>query len=147
MLDKTGVIIESNDGYFTENLPPKRLKTRAFIKVQDGCNNFCSYCIIPYLRGRSRSRDMSSILTEVERLSNQTKEIILTGIDISDYKIDDVRSLDVLLENLAPYKNKVRFRLGSLEQGVISDKFIESAKNINICPDCAGGNKDGCSKN
>ena len=119
-------------------------KTRAYVKIQDGCNNFCSYCIIPYLRGRSRSRDMSSILQEVEMLSTQTKEIILTGIDVSDYKINNVRSLDILLDNLAPYKNKVRFRLGSLEQGVISDKFIESAKNINICPHFHLSLQSGC---
>lgn len=119
-------------------------KTRAYIKIQDGCNNFCSYCIIPYLRGRSRSREMSSILQEVEMLSSQTKEIILTGIDVSDYKINDVRSLDVLLENLKPYANKVRFRLSSLEQGVISDKFIKSAKDINICPHFHLSLQSGC---
>lgn len=119
-------------------------KTRAYIKIQDGCNNFCSYCIIPYLRGRSRSRELSSILQEVDRLSKQTKEIILTGIDVSDYKINGVRCLDVLLEKLQPYENMVRFRLSSLEQGVISDKFIQSAKNINICPHFHLSLQSGC---
>lgn len=143
-LQNKGTNIVSHTLEYDDTYCSMPTKTRAYIKIQDGCNNFCSYCIIPYLRGRSRSREISSILQEVEMLSNQTKEIILTGIDISDYKINGERSLDILLEKLKPYANKVRFRLGSLEQGVISDKFIKSAKDINICPHFHLSLQSGC---
>ena len=61
-------------------------KTRAFVKIQDGCNNFCSYCLIPYVRGRSRSRNLNSIVAEAKQLSKTNQEIVITGINISDYK-------------------------------------------------------------
>lgn len=120
---------EYNDNYFA-----KPTKTRAFIKIQDGCNNFCSYCIIPYLRGRSRSRNLIDIINEVESLEeDEIKEVVLTGIDISDYKIDGVLSLGRLLTELS--NSKVRIRLGSLEQGVINNDFISSlSKMRNLCP-------------
>lgn len=103
--------------------------TRAYVKIQDGCNNFCSYCIIPYLRGRSRSRDIVSILNEVEGLVsgsiNENKpyinEIVLTGIDLSDFKIDGKSGLITLLKELDKFG--VRIRLGSLEEGLITDEF------------------------
>ena len=75
---------------------PSRM--RAYIKIQDGCDNFCSYCIIPYLRGRSRSRPIISILNEVARLPEDIKEIVLTGINVTDYKIDGTPALLTLLE-------------------------------------------------
>ena len=67
---------------------PYITSTRAYLKIQDGCNNFCSYCLIPYVRGRSRSRDLNAIIDEAQKLSNEFKEIVLIGIDISDYKIN-----------------------------------------------------------
>ena len=115
--------------------------TRAYVKIQDGCNNFCSYCIIPYLRGRSRSRDIVSILNEVEGLVsgavNEDKpyinEIVLTGINLSDFKIDGKSGLITLLKELDKFS--VRIRLGSLEQGLISDEFLKEAKSLqNFCP-------------
>ena len=110
----TGVVeldllpLDYNDTYVS-----KPSKTRAYIKIQDGCNNFCSYCLIPYLRGRSRSRNVVEILNEVENLQQFAKEIVLTGIDISDFKIDGKPALGKLLEMLSDYN--VRIRLGSLE--------------------------------
>ena len=120
--------LDYNDTYVS-----KPSKTRAYIKIQDGCNNFCSYCLIPYLRGRSRSRNVVEILNEVENLQQFAKEIVLTGIDISDFKIDGKPALGKLLEMLSDYN--VRIRLGSLEQGVVNDELLEViSKMKNLCP-------------
>lgn len=119
---------EYDDNYFS-----KPTKTRAFIKIQDGCNNFCSYCIIPYLRGRSRSRNIIDILNEVQNFGKDIKEIVLTGIDISDYRIDGELALGRLLHELGEYN--IRIRLGSLEQGLITDEFVNSLSGLkNLCP-------------
>ncbi len=107
------------------------MHTRAFIKVQDGCNNFCSYCLIPYLRGRSRSRSIESILNEIE-VNKEAKEIVLTGINLSDYGRNTGSSLTALL--LALSKVPARIRLGSLEVGVIDDAFLTAVKEIGVCP-------------
>lgn len=107
---------------------------RAFVKIQDGCNRFCSYCIIPYVRGRSRSRDIQSIKGEIEILiKNNVKEIVLTGIDISDYKINEEPGIIKLINELEKFN--VRIRISSVEVGLISDEFLESLKNLqNFCP-------------
>lgn len=131
--DKNGVELDEIPLTYNENYTSEPTKTRAHIKIQDGCNNYCSYCIIPYLRGRSRSRDLVSIMEEVDSLSKKVKEIVITGIDITDYRIDGKRAFVKLLEQLEPYKN-VRFRLGSLEQGLIDEKFLFAMKKANICP-------------
>lgn len=101
---------------------PKQTRTRAFIKIQDGCNNFCSYCIIPYLRGREVSRTVEDILKEVS--SNSCPEIVLNGINISSYSYG--------LENLvrALKDINVRIRLGSLECGVITDGLLSALKEL-----------------
>jgi len=104
-------------------------RVRAYLKVQDGCNNFCSYCIIPYLRGRSRSRNLQNVIKEAEFLSNKCGEIVLTGINLSDYK----PSLINLVESLSHLKSRIRF--GSLEVNVITEEFLQRLKNIeNFCP-------------
>ena len=120
-------------------------KTRAYIKIQDGCNNFCTYCIIPYLRGRSRSRDLKSILNEIDSLSKTVKEIVITGINITDYKIDGKKSFDVLVKELRQFKD-VRFRLGSIEQGLIEEDFIKEIAGSNICPHFHLSLQSGCDK-
>ena len=132
-LDASGVNIQQQSLEYDDTYKAVPTKTRAYVKIQDGCNNFCSYCIIPYLRGRSRSRNIVSVLNEIDFLSKQVKEIVITGIDVSDYRIDDEKSLDVLLEKLQPYDN-IRFRLSSLEQGVCEQKLIDACKKINMCP-------------
>ncbi len=131
--DKSGVELDQLPLTYNEEYYVEPTKVRAHIKIQDGCNNFCSYCIIPYLRGRSRSRDLVSIIKEVDELSKHVKEIVITGIDITDYKIDGERAFGKLVEQLQPYKN-VRFRLGSLEQGLIDEAFLVEMKKANICP-------------
>ena len=108
-------------------------RTRAYLKIQDGCNNFCSYCLIPYLRGRSRSRDLNAIVDEASELAKTNKEIVLTGIDMSDYKIDGKPALNQLFEALSD--NPCRIRISSLECNVVDDKLLKTLKSMpNFCP-------------
>lgn len=142
-LNENGIKIDKNPLEYDDTYVAMPTKTRAYIKIQDGCNNFCSYCIIPYLRGRSRSRNIVSILNEVDKLSKQVKEIIITGIDVSDYKIDGEKSLSFLLEKLEPYQD-IRFRLSSLEQGIADQKLMDACKKINMCPHFHLSLQSGC---
>ena len=117
---------EENDGVLS-------LRTRHYIKVQEGCNNFCSYCIIPYLRGRSRSRSIDNIKAELDEAVKVAKEIVLTGINLSAYGLDKGSSLTNLLKEIKDYP--VRFRLGSLEVGVIDKEFLEATTMLkDFCP-------------
>lgn len=110
----------------------KSNRTRSYIKIQDGCNNFCSYCIIPYLRGRSRSRQIDSILSEINNLKD-VKEIVLTGIDISSYGLDIGTSLTELINRLVDVN--FRIRIGSFEVRVISRELLEALSKLkNFCP-------------
>lgn len=109
------------------------LKTRHFMKVQDGCNNFCSYCLIPYLRGRCRSRSIESIKNELDTLKGQVKEVILTGINLSAYGVDTGVNLAYLLRSISDYEYS--FRLGSLEVNVIDKDFLDATKSLKrFCP-------------
>ena len=101
---------------------PKQTKTRAFIKIQDGCNNFCSYCIIPYLRGREVSRPIGDILDEIN--STACAEIVLNGINISAYE----GGLEGLIEALKGVNKRIR--LGSLECSAITDGLLTALKNL-----------------
>lgn len=125
LLDGEGIALDENDKIYDEMPAPVSLKTRAFVKIQDGCNNFCSYCIIPYLRGRSRSRTAESAAEEI--LSASAEEVVITGIDISSFK-DGERGLADLL--LAVKNANSRIRLGSLEVGVITPQLLEAAKQV-----------------
>ncbi|MEG2687943.1 MAG: tRNA (N(6)-L-threonylcarbamoyladenosine(37)-C(2))-methylthiotransferase MtaB [Clostridia bacterium] len=117
---------EDNDGVLN-------LKTRHFIKIQDGCNNFCSYCIVPYLRGRSRSRSLSSIMSELDSVAKTAKEVVVTGINLSAYGADINISLTKLLLALQSYD--MRFRLGSLEVNVINKEFLDATGGLkHFCP-------------
>ncbi len=117
---------------YEDNLFSAQTLTRAFIKIQDGCNQFCTYCLIPYLRGRSRSRKLESVLGEVEKLPNDVKEIVLVGIDVSSYQSNGKTLIDVL-EKLDKFGK--RLRLSSLEDNLISEEFlIRLSKLKNFCP-------------
>lgn len=105
--------------------PPKQIKTRAFIKIQDGCNNFCSYCIIPYLRGRERSRSIEDICGEIAK--TQSSEIVLNGINISSFS-DNGKDLTELIKALKDVDKRIR--LGSLECSIISDELLSALKNL-----------------
>lgn len=104
--------------------PPKQVRTRAFIKIEDGCNNFCSYCIIPYLRGRVQSRPAEEIIAEVNGCA--APEIVLTGINISAY--DDGGGLAGLIRRLA-FSEK-RIRLGSIECNIIDDDLLRALSEL-----------------
>lgn len=117
--------------------------SRAYIKIQDGCNNFCTYCLIPYLRGRSRSRDFESILDEVKKLPNEVKEIVLVGIDVSDFQIDGKKALGTLLTKLDGFGK--RLRLSSMEDNLIEDEFMETLSKLkNFCPHFHLSLQSGC---
>ena len=122
--------------------------TRAYVKIQDGCNQFCSYCIIPYVRGRIRSRELASITEEVERLAQTgVKEIVLTGIHISSYgkdKENEVGLADVI-DTISKIESIERIRLGSLEPGIITDTFIDRiVDNKKVCPHFHLSLQSGC---
>ena len=122
--------------------------TRAYVKIQDGCNQFCSYCIIPYVRGRIRSRELASITEEVERLAQTgVKEIVLTGIHISSYgkdKENEVGLADVI-DAISKIESIERIRLGSLEPGIITDTFIDRiVDNKKVCPHFHLSLQSGC---
>ncbi len=119
-----GVCLSKEDVY-EEMVTPKCLKTRNFVKIQDGCNRFCSYCIIPYLRGRSRSRSFENAVKEI--MGSTAQETVVTGIDISDYKTDG-KDLADLLE--AVKDADTRIRLGSIEVSLITPRFLEKAKSV-----------------
>ena len=114
-------------------------KTRAVIKVQDGCDRFCSYCIIPYARGRVRSRLPESIINEITQIANAgIKEVVITGIHIASYGKDfdiepEYRLID-LLEEIQKVDGIQRIRLGSLEPTLITEEFVTRLKKLSkIC--------------
>ena len=133
ILEQKGLLKEDLPTLYEDDNKVIPTKTRAYVKIQDGCNNFCTYCIIPYLRGRSRSKDLTKVKSEVDYLSKMVKEIVITGINITDYKIDGVKSFDKIIEIIKNYPN-VRFRLGSIEDGLIDEDFVKQIKDSNICP-------------
>lgn len=125
-------------------------KTRAVIKVQDGCNNFCSYCIIPYARGRICSRKPESVLEEIDKIANKgIKEVVITGIQVSSYGKDfdnNYRLID-LLEEINKIRGIERIRLGSLEPVIITDEFCARIYKIEkLCHHFHLSLQSGCDK-
>lgn len=122
--------------------------TRAFIKVQDGCNQFCSYCIIPYARGRVRSRRFENVIAEVERLAaNGFKEVVLTGIHLSSYGVDfeEATGLLELIQAVNAVKGIERIRLGSLEPKIVTEHFASELPKLDkICPHFHLSLQSGC---
>ena len=121
--------------------------TRAYIKIQDGCNQFCSYCIIPYTRGRIRSKNPEEVIEEVKNLAAQGyKEIVLTGIHLSSYGKDlgTVTLLDVI-KRIQQVEDVERIRLGSLEPRIITEEFVkELVKCDKVCPHFHLSLQSGC---
>lgn len=151
-LDSVGDTVDDiNDGkHDFEELFIDQTKehTRAFIKVQDGCNQFCSYCIIPYARGRVRSRRFENVIAEVERLAaNGFKEVVLTGIHLSSYGVDfeEATGLLELIQAVNAVKGIERIRLGSLEPKIVTEHFAsELSKLDKICPHFHLSLQSGC---
>ena len=123
--------------------------TRAYIKIQDGCNQFCSYCIIPFARGRVRSRKLQSVINEVHKLAeNGYKEVVLTGIHLSSYGVDlegEEDSLLSLILHIHETAGIERIRLGSLEPGIITEEFAKKLGSLpKMCPHFHLSLQSGC---
>ena len=120
--------------------------TRAYLKVQDGCNQFCSYCIIPYARGRVRSRRKEEVVEEVKTLAgNGCKEVVLTGIHLSSYGIDHGSTLQELILAVHEVAGVERIRLGSLEPGIITEDFVKTLSALpKFCPHFHLSLQSGC---
>lgn len=123
-------------------------RTRADIKVQDGCNQFCTYCIIPFARGRVRSRDTQDVLQEVRALAaSGCREIVLTGIHLSSYGVDLGEGMDLtaLIEAVHEVDGISRIRLGSLEPGIVTEKFAYTLAELpKVCPHFHLSLQSGC---
>ena len=131
--EKQGENVEEMPTVYEDDFTPSINRTRAYIKVQDGCNRFCTYCLIPYVRGRSRSRQIESVKAECERLAKLTKEIVITGIDLSFYGKDINTSFVELIKALKDVD--CRIRLGSLEVSLITDELLTALKELKaFCP-------------
>ena len=146
-------IIDINDtsvaGEFEElNIESIKEHTRAYIKIQDGCNQFCSYCIIPYARGRIRSRRPENIMKEIGRLTDAGyQEVVLTGIHLTSYGKDfeDGISLIDIIEMIGKIPEIKRIRLGSLEPRVITDEFMRRLTKVqSFCPHFHLSLQSGC---
>lgn len=147
-----GYVIDIGETHEYENLSISRIAdhTRAFIKVQDGCNQFCSYCIIPYTRGRVRSRKPEDVVREVEGLvARGYQEIVLTGIHLSSYGVDfaqeEKEDLLGLIRRLHPIAGLRRIRLGSLEPRIVTRELAEELASMEkICPHFHLSLQSGC---
>jgi threonylcarbamoyladenosine tRNA methylthiotransferase MtaB len=142
-------IIDINHTNEYENMQLSEMPehTRAYIKIQDGCNQFCSYCVIPYARGRVRSREMSEILTEIEGLVQKgCKEVVLTGIHIGSYGLDKGEPMLVdLVEKIADISGIDRIRLGSIEPRLITAENTRRLAAIDkLCPHFHLSLQSGC---
>lgn len=120
--------------------------TRAYIKVQDGCNQFCSYCIIPFARGRVRSRERMDVVSEVEKLAQAGyQEVVLTGIHLSSYGVDTGDSLLNLILSVHEVEGISRIRLGSLEPRIITEEFVKTIASLpKMCPHFHLSLQSGC---
>ena len=149
------VDVSKNPPYETMHIEDAGDRTRAFIKIQDGCNQFCSYCIIPYVRGRVRSRKEEDILSEVRLLvSKGYKELVLNGIHLSSYGADEQnkdfiklegKPLLHIIEKINAIDGVERIRLGSLEPRVITEDFVSVLQTYEkVCPHFHLSLQSGC---
>ena len=148
---KTIIDIDHTNEYESMKLTRTAEHTRAFIKVQDGCNQFCSYCIIPYARGRIRSREIEEVLEEVKGLAeNGYREVVLTGIHLSSYGMTNGNDFSQsklidLIQAVQEIDGIERIRLGSLEPRIITEDFVRKmAECSKICPHFHLSLQSGC---
>ncbi len=147
LLEPTVIDINHTNEYEELSIDTVNEHTRAYLKIQDGCNQFCSYCIIPYVRGRIRSRRPEHVIQEVENLAaNGYREVVLTGIHLSSYGKDlEEGSLIDLIEAINRIDGIERIRLGSLEPRIITEEFANRlAKVKKICPHFHLSLQSGC---
>lgn len=120
--------LEENGGVEAEH-------TRAFLKIQDGCNSFCTFCVIPFARGRSRSLTISHLVEKINEFHTQgLNEVVLTGVHIGDYESDNSKNFDDLIEAVLAQTKMPRIRLSSLEPIEISDRLLEMYSDDRMCP-------------
>jgi len=135
LLQESGYLVSPNstqEGSAASHDPGFR--TRAFIKIQDGCNNLCSYCIVPLVRGRERSLPVDQVVTQIkQQVASGYKEVVLTGTNISSYNRDGV-NLRGLLENILAETNVIRLRLSSLQPQEISPELVRLWRDSRLCP-------------
>lgn len=149
--EKTNAVSDISKYRVYESLPIHSTgeKTRAFLKIQDGCDNFCTYCIIPYARGRVRSRDIENIKKETQYLKESgVKELVITGIEVASYgkDLDGYKLIDAI-EAVAEVDKDMRIRLSSLEISVITDDFLERVSKIeHFCRHFHLSLQSGCDK-
>lgn len=149
--EKTNAVSDISKYRVYESLPIHSTgeKTRAFLKIQDGCDNFCTYCIIPYARGRVRSRDIETIKKETQYLKESgVKELVITGIEVASYgkDLDGYKLIDAI-EAVAEVDKDMRIRLSSLEISVITDDFLERVSKIeHFCRHFHLSLQSGCDK-
>ena len=142
--------INQTKGYEDLSIDHTAEHVRAYIKVQDGCNQFCTYCIIPYARGRVRSRNIESVLKEVHSLAEKGyKEVVLTGIHLSSYGVDFPEEKKETLLSLIRAVHEIegiqRIRLGSLEPGIVTREFAEGIAALpKVCPHFHLSLQSGC---
>lgn len=146
MSEKKILDISHTNEYEELHLEQTAEHTRAYVKVQDGCNQFCTYCIIPYVRGRVRSRNRDSVLGEIQKLAdNGYKEVVLTGIHLSSYGVDTGDNLSGLILAVHEIPGIQRIRLGSLEPRIITQEFVETLAELpKICPHFHLSLQSGC---
>lgn len=148
---KTTECVDINHTKEYENLEIDRTEehTRAYLKVQDGCNQFCTYCIIPYARGRIRSKKTEDVINEVKRLAaSGCQEVVLTGIHLSSYgkeRPEDQENLLTLIQAVHQVDGIERIRLGSLEPGIITEEFAAALSSLpKVCPHFHLSLQSGC---
>ncbi len=125
-----------NEEFINYNVDNNQDHTRAYVKVQDGCQQFCTYCIVPYARGPIRSRTIKDAVNEVTALAqNGYKEIVLTGVHLASYEKKSKHSLEELVEAVSQVKGIERIRLSSLEPTIITEEFLKALAQIpSFCP-------------
>lgn len=148
---RSEAVIDINHTKEYENLSLTKTAehTRAYVKVQDGCNQFCSYCIIPYTRGRVRSRKLEDVYAEVKRLAEAGyREVVLTGIHLSSYGVDlEEENLLTLIEKIHEIDGIERIRLGSLEPRIMSEEFVAAISKLpKLCPHFHLSLQSGCNE-
>ena len=145
-VQKEVIDINHTDEYEELHLTKTAEHTRAYIKVQDGCNQFCSYCIIPFARGRVRSRSYDSVIAEVKKLAEGGyKEVVLTGIHLSSYGVDTGENLLSLIQGVHEVSGIERIRLGSLEPRIITEEFVQAIVKLpKMCPHFHLSLQSGC---
>lgn len=128
---ENGVSVSAPPRVYEDDLAPTVTKSRAYLKIQDGCDSFCSYCIVPFVRGRSRSRSLDSIVKEAMELADKTKEIVITGINVSMYGKEIGTDLVELVQALKPVKARKRF--SSIECNAITPELLAAMKKSGFC--------------